>query len=838
MKETVLLNQRWELKQVEQAENIDPSVFNGKDDWLSVFTFPAQVHDVLYSHKKIPEEYLVGWCESITWIDDCDWVYRCIFKAEPGRKALLVFYGLDTAADIYLNGTLIGCHDDFYISQTIDVSSKLKPENTLLLHFHNVKGLLAKEDLDPNWKGQMLKCKIIRKPVHDFIPESPGPGSEYQGAYPWFTPIGIYRDVALVYPDDAEIKESNFCPLVNKDDTGQISFDVSGTGTAKELEIRLKAADEDGREYTETLPCTDVGGGEFRASCTMRIDKPKLWWPRGMGSQSLYRISVELYQRGGELLDRQDKQIGFKRVESPSPLEFIINGKRVRLFGGSMDPLYGYTHCYLPDKYQRLFALVENANMNTLRIWGEGIPQPDVFYEEADRRGILIWQEFFLGHGAFPDSGEYKAKLLAEARELILRLRHHVSLIIWCGGNESLMGAEHEGKRMSGNSILLEDFPGLLAELDPGRYYHPSSPSGGAWANDPREGDYHTYNRVIEYPYGDYPNFTSECIRTAPPVMHSLQRFIKGDLWPAGYDGKFGYEDTFPFPDNWAIRTNHQVRGEIKTGSYYEFYDADNAEQMIYRFVAGYGKDLRREIEHIRMGSPDGNVPQSKRSKGFLSCKLLDTWPKIYCAVIDFFQEAFIPYYTTLRGMEPLLLCFDRKDSIRLWLCNDSGGDFTGSVKLGLYNLDKEEYIVSETIPVLMSQGESGIIRDLADVKYFFPKETALCAQLFDEGGNLISDAVDYVAEERRLKFPDAVLNVEVRDRVLYVTSDRFARCVEILGKKDSDPFGWLFSDNYFDLLPGVTKKVLVRDGPLYGKITLKPHYSKRSVAIDYRRDH
>jgi hypothetical protein len=301
-------------------------------------------------------------------------------------------------------------------------------------------------------------------------------------------------------------------------------------------------------------------------------------------------------------------------VESPSALEFLVNGKQVRLWGGSMDPLQGYTHCWQPERARRLFTMVENANMNTLRIWGEGHPLPDAFYEEADKRGILIWQDFFMGHGAFPDTPAYRKKLLSEARELILRIRHHACLLMWCGGNESIMGAEHDGKQMSGNEVLYEEFPALLKELDPHRYYHPSSPSGGAWANDPREGDYHTYNCVIEYPYQDYPNFTSECIRTAPPVAHSLRRFIKGDLWPAGYDGKFRYGDTFPFPDNWALRTCHRVRGEIKTGPYWEYYDADNAEQLIYRFAAAYGKDLRKELERIRMGSPDGKAPPSRRS--------------------------------------------------------------------------------------------------------------------------------------------------------------------------------------------------------------------------------
>jgi beta-mannosidase len=834
MKDMILLNKGWEIKQVAPAPRVRPDGV-GEDTWIEARRFPAQVHDILYDHKLIPEEYRVGWCQGTIWTDDLDWLYRCSFAGRAGVSARLVFKGIDTIADIYLNGELVATHDDFFVSEVVDVSKKLKAENVLLLHFHNVKGALASMTMPPGWDNQMLKCKLIRKPVHDFIPEGVTAGSEYQGSNPSFTPVGIFRDVLLVYPGQREIEQSDLRAFLSDSGQGVVSFEASGHGEAAGLEVKLLVIDQDGRTYSCAAPCAPAGDGTFRCSLALALNNPLLWWPRGMGPQSLYAVEASLC-KDGEVLDCVKKHVGFRRVENPSSLEFLVNGKRVRLWGGSMDPLQGYSHCWEPDRGRRLFTLVENANMNTLRIWGEGIPLPDCFYEEADARGILIWQEFFLGHCNCPDSSAYKAKYLKEARELILRLRHHASLLMWCGGNETIMGAEHELKRKIGHEVLLEEFPKLLKELDPGRYYHPSSPSGGAWANDPREGDYHTYNCVLEYPYQAYPNFTSECIRTAPPVKHSLRQFIKGELWPQGYDGKFRHEDTFPFPANWAVRTCHRVRGEIKTGPFWEFYDADNEDQLIYRFAAAYGKDLRKELERIRMGSRDGGVHPSRRSKGFLSCKLLDTWPKVYCAVIDFFQEGFIPYYTTLRGMQPLLLCFDLQDSIRLWLCNDSGDSFSGRVKLGLYSLTSEKLIADEDITVSMGQGESGIIRDLAGLRYFFPKETLLTAQLFDASGNLMTYSVDYVTEERRLKFPDASLKAHVRDGELSITTDCFARCVEILGERDGNPFGWLFSDNYFDLLPGMTRKVRVVDGPDRGTISLKPHYSNGAVTVQYRR--
>jgi beta-galactosidase/beta-glucuronidase len=126
-----------------------------------------------------------------------------------------------------------------------------------------------------------------------------------------------------------------------------------------------------------------VKGGGFEARLSVPIDHPLLWWPRGMGRQSLYQVKAELYRKGTpcELYDEIKKRVGFRTVENPSSMEFIVNGKRVRLFGGCLDPLQGYTHCYKPDRVRRMFTMVENANMNTLRIWAEGHPLPDSFYE-------------------------------------------------------------------------------------------------------------------------------------------------------------------------------------------------------------------------------------------------------------------------------------------------------------------------------------------------------------------------------------------------------------------------------------------------------------------------
>lgn len=855
MKQNILLNQGWELKKILPAGQLDAAEYeNDGCDWLTIDKMPAQVQDVLLSHGLLPEEMLTGWCRETLWIADYDWVYRCRFKApdfnklaqpfKGGRKgARLFFEGLDTFADVYLNGKLIIKHENFYLPDEAEVNGILKEDNLLLIHFHRITDYLDRLEMDPKWDGAVMKCKQIRKPIHDFPLENPEWGSNYQGAVPYFTPVGVYRNIYLHVYEEGEIRESDITVDVNVFYDGFVKVNLKGTGADEDTYLEYEITEETSRcgEGESALPKIvasgsfrpETGEGKWQVKETVKVKQPRLWWPHTFGEPFLYRLKIFLYQ-AGRAVDRVEKSIGFRRVEMPSPLEFILNGKRVRLWGGSMDPLQGYTHCWVQERGERLFDMAENANMNILRIWGEGIPLPEEFYDLADRRGILIWQEFFMGHGAYPDTDYIREECKKEAETLIKRLRHRPSLLMWCGGNETIMGAEFAGKYPFGSDILLKVFPELVKALDPDRYYHPNSPYGGEWANDPRIGDYHTYDCVWQYPYQDYPNFITEHIRTSPPVLHSLKRIIKGDVWNETYDSGYQYGDKYIMPENWVERSHLNANGQRKTGAYWEYYDAGNAEDMIYRFGAAYGKEIRRYGEQIRRGSKN-KTEGKKRSKGYFSCKLLDTWPKVYCATIDFFQEGYIPYYTIARLFAPVMLSFQKEESIRLWIVNDSPEDLEGSVTLGLYHLGLEEFIKKDELTVGIGQGEADMIFDLAEYR-FFPKDCVLYAVLKDKEGKVLYTAIDYVDVERHLKFKEAEIKVSLEDNELVITSDAFVRCVEIKGTCGEDEFGWLFSDNYFDLMPGEIKRVRVLGNKDYGTLSVKGHYLKKTEKVAFVR--
>lgn len=831
---TMILKHGWQLLQMEPQQKLDIAKVKEAKEWLAIAQMPSQVQDVLLAHKKIPEEFLVGWCQDVNWMTEYDWVYAAKFTrddADKNRKARLVCKGLDTYADVYLNGTLIIQHSNFYIPAEADVTALLEEENELYIHFHRISDILEAKEFPKAWKGNIQQIKVIRKPVHDFDPHNEW-GAEYQGAVPYFQATGVYRDISVEYWSENEIADIDVKAYADVNGDGFVDLRVNGVCNTGNIRIRYTVTDREGEIAAAGFIMPEIAAERWSARSGISVPKPQLWYPHGYGEPYLYDLKLELLAEN-KTAASGCRRIGFKHVEVLSPLEFVINGRRTRIWGGSLDPLQGWTHCFLPERAERMYDMVLNGHFNTLRIWGEGIPYPDEFYDMADEKGILIWQEFFMGYGPVPDTPEYVEEYKKEAAVLIKRLKHHASLLMWCGGNETILGAEVNFQVPYGKNVLLDVFPKLVNELDPGRFYHPTSPYCGEWCDDPRVGDLHTLDRILRYPYAAYPNFVTEHCVTAPPALHSLKKMVKGDLFPEGYTSLVKNDTELIMPRNWIERSSVGSLGQRKSGPYWEFYDADNAEDMVYKFGAAAGQELRNYGEMVRRGSREP-AASSLRSKGYVTCKLLDTWPKIYCSTIDFFLEGYIPYYTIARLFSPVMASFQKEDSIRLWLVNDSGKTFRGKVTYGAYNLITERYYIHETCEVEAAHCDAVIAADYAKY-HFIPMECVLFARIEDELGNFVYQSVDYLDVERQLKFPDAVVKVEVEGDELVIAADRFIRCVEILGVTDGDDLGWLFSDNYFDLMPGEVRRVriLARD---HGEISVKGHYCKSETKVIYHK--
>ena len=802
--------------------------------WLDIEDMPAGVHEILHAHKIIGDDFLIGEGETLKWVAERDWTYRCAFEAPDGiggRKAYLCFDKLDTVVAIRLNGGEIAQWKDMYLPLRLDVTGMLARENTLELEFRSPYAYMDEHPLPDAWRGKMARWKVLRKPIHDF--------DNYLGAQPYLTLTGVFGGVSLEIADRSEILSADVETLLSN---GLYLGSVATGATVSNPDgcfIRASVADPDGNEICRER--FDFKDGENSVKRSLLVEKPRLWWPRGYGGQPLYKVTIELICGGNGdggcsgVLDRKEFYIGFRTAVTDMNFNLLVNNVKIRMWGANLSPFDGKTHRWNSGRANHLLDLFVSANMNAMRVWGEGEPYDDELYLECDKRGILVWQEFYGSYGMLPDWPDYQDLCVKEAEHMILSLKHHPSVFMWCGGNEVVMGGEydHPGERVIGLELYTQKYPELCAKLDPGRYYHITSPCGGAFANDPREGDSHGYEMWWYVPGMEYPVAFTEHMRLSGPALKSVKRWIAEDkLWDGDYvDATYPYKRQKDLmPKAWFHRVGNSL--DTKAGPVHEFRDADSPAELAYKYAAAHAKSFKNGIKRSRMGRPSyKNVPRI--SNAHLIWKFADTFPLIYSAIVDYYGEPYIPYYEAKRSYEPVVCCFDVRDSITLWLVNDSVSDVSGTLEYGLFTPRTNSFLELRKIGASMPAGSSGEIVALDEFGQF-RSENILYAR-FSDGNGIDYINFDYVDIERRLIFPEASLDIAAGgDGALFIRADKFARCVELGGDDGGDEFGFYFSDNYFDLIPGITKKVYVGGRHKQGLISAKAHYSPHVTAVQW----
>lgn len=214
--------------------------------------------------------------------------------------------------------------------------------------------------------------------------------------------------------------------------------------------------------YEDGVGTVEVDGEEV-----LRVEEPELWWPNGMGEQRLYEAA--------------GFRVGFRTVELED-YALRVNGEPMPVRGWNwvpLDALYGVAR---PEKLEHVLGLAARANANLLRVWGGGLIETPELYELCDRLGLLVWQEFVQSSSGIEsvpsDDPEFIATMVADAREIVPRLRRHPSLAIWCGGNE-LDGDD--------STPVLAALKEVVQELDPERTWLPTSPLGDSDVHGPWE---------------------------------------------------------------------------------------------------------------------------------------------------------------------------------------------------------------------------------------------------------------------------------------------------------------------------------------------------------------
>jgi beta-mannosidase len=778
--------------------------------WLSA-RMPAQVHDVLLAHGLIADPHVGRNAAECAWVGNKDWAYVCRFPTPPKvpGPAFLRFEGLDTLADAYLNGAAIGHFENMFREFSVDVKDRLAPpgqQNVLAFVFSSPLRFMRTAALskDSTASGHLS----LRKCHSDF--------GSYLGARPHAVKVGVYRDVVLDLPGRSWI------------DDVWVQSELSPDFRSANLKVRVETGGEKAAIHWVLIDPTgrEVTRGEGKAAShgttiQVPVPQPRLWWPRMQGEQNLYSFEVALID-GDRVLDRRRTTIGIRHVKpvlaDPATGEkrfrFDINGQPIFLRGGDWVPLEGATHVWQPERARRLLDLAEQGNMNVLRIWGEGEIPPQSFYEECDRRGICIWQDFMFGYYEHrKDDLSFLANCREEIEGAIRRLRNHPSLLLWAGGNEQYLWASTTDVSHSKREIFERMMPEVCKRLDPGRLFHTSSPYGGPTGNWPLEGDWHDYTTINFAPQASVPLFGSEVLRASVPSLASMRRFLsEEEVWPKGFDPAIRKPGQPAWPPAWTYHSTGIATWD-RIGAMQEFCDPASAEDLIRVIGTAHGEYLRERVERQRRGVPDGLPDGNRRCWGNIVWRLNDSWPMVYSSVIDYYLQPKIAYYFLRRAYEPVIVSFERTpDRICAWVVNDSAQPIVGKLVVERLGFDGNK--------------RGGLDADVA----FKPGEAKRCLDLTPLGEISLRteflratfagrDVTHLLIGERYLHLPQAHLSLQRTGDSIEIGTDVFARQVTV---QFDGPSGALFEDNYFDLPPRQKRTIRVAAGKDGHQLTVR----------------
>ena len=767
--------------------------------WLSA-RMPAQVHDVLLAHALIPDPHVGTNAAASAWVGEKDWAYLCRFPTPEGlrRSAFLRFEGLDTLARAWLNGAPLGHFDNMFREYSIKVESYLAPAgqtNVLTIVFSSPLRFLRASRLPPD-DPKAAPHKSLRKCHSDF--------SSYLGARPHAVKVGVYRQIVLDLPDQAWLEDVWVRPTLSRDlrsATVQVRVEKGGSPAA----LSWVLTDPAGRELRRGQTAVSAAAADF----TLAVPEPQLWWPRLSGPQPLYTLEVSVVA-GERVLDHRRTQFGIREVKpvlkdpatGENRFRFDVNGQPIFLRGGNWVPLEGATHVWQPERARQLLDLAEHGNMNLLRIWGEGLLPPQSFYEECDRRGLCLWQDFMFGYYDHAQGDTtFLENCRAEIEGTLRRLRNHPSLLLWSGGNEQYLWASTTNVPPAKREIFERLLPDTCRRLDPTRLFHPSSPYGGTTGNWPLEGDWHDYTTINFAPEASVPLFGSEVLRASVPSLASMRRFLTEDeLWPKGFSPAIRQPGQPAWPPAWSDHSTGIATWD-RVAPFHDFCDPATAADLIRAIGTAHGEYLRDRVERERRGVPDGAPDGNRRCWGNLVWRLNDSWPMIYGSMVDYYLEPKIAHYFLRRAYEPVLVSFEQTaDRIAVWLINDSPEPVAGPLTLRRLDFAGKSLGQLQTT-VALQPGESKRCLEATPLG-----EISLRGQ-FLQATFAGHESTHLLMGERYLHLPRAHLTARLTDSRLEVATDQFARQVTL---EFEGVTGAVFADNFFDLPPGRQRTVPV----------------------------
>ncbi len=623
---------------------------------------------------KLAEEY-----------ETYEFIYSTEFETPPvqnGERIILRFDGVDCLADYELNGEIIGSTDNAFMPFEFDVTSRLIKSglNRLAVRLSSalIYTLGQKYDQFLSHGSHTTGGCFIRKPAHSY-------GWDI---FPRLLTAGIWKDVSLLIRPAARIDEVTYR-------TKELGFGE------RELEFTVNVSapteyflDNNKLRVTALGRC---GSSEFFAEhglwrrnavrFTVMPNDIKLWWPYGYGEPNLYETVFEL-RSGDEIIDtftlnvgiRTAKLIRSESLDEENP-EFVfeINGVKVMSKGSNWVPLDAL-HSRDKSRYQRAMELVSECGCNILRVWGGGVYEQEYFYDYCDKHGIMVWQDFMMACQVIPTDEKMLRNITDEFTWAIKALRNHSSVVLWSGDNENDEGLCHHGINPDSNFVTRELIPDLLIHHDPYREYLPSSPyiNSENFAKLQRGRDVlpenHLWGPRDYYKASFYRDsrarFVSETGYHGCPSPSSIKKmFDDSAVWPYSNEQWTLHSSDYSGNDS-RIRmmANHiiQLFGEIP----------DCLDDFSLASQISQAEAFKYFIERIRLKQP--------RAGGIIWWNLLDGWPQVSDAVVDYYFDKKLAFDYIKTSQQPFCMMVDElKDwCYCVWAANDTLNTVEGTYEI------------------------------------------------------------------------------------------------------------------------------------------------------------
>lgn len=770
-----------------------------------------------------------------------DYVFTRTFDVDEELLAqqhiVLVCEGLDTLAEISINGTFLAKTDNMHRTWKFQAKKLLHPgKNEIQIVFRSVLRFIEDYPYEAHKKINYIPCgsmkgnQLLRK-AHSMFGWDWGPQT---------IDAGIFRDIYLQGYSHARIEDIRIHQQHAKNVSVQTSITLSESVPGQKLCVELS---EDGADKPlQTKLCKTNADGV--AAVDFVIENPKLWWPNDYGDQPLYIVRTTLLDEDGTSLESITRRIGLRTLtisqekdEWGNEFAFCVNGVKIFTRGGNYIPDDCLYTRITEKKLDYILESCRRAHFNCVRVWGGGYYPSDAFYDLCDEKGLIVWQDLMYACNVYDVTDAFAENCRQETYDNVRRLRHHASLGLWCGNNEIESAWDHWGDFQKETPYLRADYIRLFEEVLPKAvqeadgetfYWHSSPSSGGCFDNpdDANRGDTHYWDVWHgQKPFTDYRKyffrFCSEFGFQSFPCAKTVNSFTLED-------------DRNIFS---RVMESHQ-KNDAANGKML-YYLSENLRypkdltHLLYASQVLQGMAIKYGVDHWRRNRG--------RCMGTLYWQINDDWPAPSWSSIDYFGRWKALHYMAQKFYAPHAVSMTLEDHrCHVYFSNESFETTEYSLTLSIRDLSGNVLETYETKG--NSPAFSAIETAVVDIcSWEDQKDDIFLEAVIHTKDQKVLKDVETLVPYKYLNLKSSVISTEAEETndafILHISSDCFAPFVAL----DFDDADVIFSDNFFHLTDKTVQDIIVKkEDILQGHFENAEDFRKRlqilSLGTSYAR--